>query len=153
MIYLSVEGLSQQFGDQPLFEGLKFSINKGDKVGLIAQNGAGKSTPLELLAGRNPPDAGVVHPGKGIVLGYLEQDPEMDNSMSIREFIDTAHTAMTAVIRNYEQALAKQTESQSVQDQKTLEQATAEMDALNAWDYRRRLEQLLTRFLLRDAAH
>ena len=150
MIYLSVEGLTKQYGDKPLFENLKFGINKGDKVGLIAPNGAGKSTLLKILAGREAGDTGEVHLGNGIKLGYLEQDPVMEKALSIKAYIDTAHTAQAEVIRKYEHALKMQAENPDRQYQKAFEEASAEMDSLAAWDYRRRLEQLLTRFNIID---
>ena len=49
---MSVEGLSKQFPEQLLFENLKFGIKKGDKIGLIANNGTGKSSLLKILAGK-----------------------------------------------------------------------------------------------------
>ena len=150
MIYLSVDGLSKQYGDQPLFENLKFGINKGDKVGLIAPNGAGKSTLLKILAGREAADTGDVHLGNGIKLGYLEQDPIMENALSIKAYIDTAYTSQAEVIRKYEHALKMQAENPDSQHQKAFEQASAEMDSFAAWDYQRRLEQLLTRFNITD---
>jgi ATP-binding cassette subfamily F protein uup len=150
MIFLSAEGLTKQYTEKPLFRDLKFGINKGDKVGLIARNGAGKSTLLKILAGRDAAEEGAVHLRNGITLGYLEQDPQMENSLSVSEFIDTAHTELAQAISNYQCALEMQAENQSEQNQKAFEQATAEMDALNAWDYQRRLEQLLTRFNITD---
>jgi ATP-binding cassette subfamily F protein uup len=146
MIYLSTEGLTKQYTDKPLFKDLKFGISKGDKVGLIAQNGAGKSTLLKVLASQDAPDAGSVHFKNGIKLGYLQQEPLMEGELSIRELIDTAHTTLAEAIRNYEITLEVQAENQSAQNQKQFEQATATMDALHAWDYQRRLEQLLTQF-------
>lgn len=146
MIYLSVEDLTKQYGDHPLFEDLKFGINKGDKVGLIAQNGAGKSTLLKILAGQDTADAGSVHLRKGIKLGYLEQDPQIDNTLTIRESIDTGHSEIAEVIRQYQQSLELHAEDPSVQNQAALEKFTEEMEVLHAWDYQRRLEQLLTRF-------
>ena len=150
MIYLSVEGLSKQFTDQILFKDLKFSLNKGHKVGLIAKNGAGKSTLLKLLAGQDTPDHGTVHLGNGVKLGYLEQEPRLDDTMSIRALINASHTALLTVIRTYEYTLKNQAENYTEQNQKAFELASAEMDAVHAWDYQRRLEQLLTKFNISD---
>ncbi|GJM27744.1 MAG: ABC transporter ATP-binding protein [Cyclobacteriaceae bacterium] len=146
MIFLSAEGLTKQYSENPLFKDLKLGINKGHKVGLIARNGAGKSTLLRILAGQDAPEEGQVHLRKGIKLGYLEQDPQIDNSVSIREFIDTVQTDLAETIRNYQLALEMQEKNQSEENQKVFEHVSAEMDAQNAWDYKRRLEQLLSRF-------
>ncbi len=146
MIYLSVEGLAKQFTDQILFEDLKFSLSKGHKVGLIAKNGAGKTTLLNILAGQDTPDHGTVHLGNGVKLGYLEQEPQMQDSMSIDALIETSHTNLQQVIRTYQHTLKAQAEDYTEQNQKAFELASAEMDAVNAWDYQRRLERLLTKF-------
>ncbi len=150
MIYLSVEGLTKQFTDQILLKDLKFSLNRGHKVGLIAKNGAGKTTLLKILAGQDTPDHGTVHLGNGVKIGYLEQEPQMEDSISIGELIDASHTALLKVIRTYQQALDTQAENLTAQNQKAFEQASAEMDAVNAWDYQRRLRQLLTQFNILD---
>jgi len=146
MIFLSVEGLTEQFSEKPLFSDLKFGISKGDKVGLIAKNGAGKSTLLKILAGRSAPTAGEVHLSHEIKIGYLEQQPEMEASLTIKEFINTGHKELSTAIHNYQAALELQSGQPSDQSNKLLEQAIAEMDVLDAWDYQRRLEQLLTKF-------
>ncbi len=150
MIYLSVEGLTKQFTDQILLKDLKFSLNRGHKVGLIAQNGAGKTTLLKILAGQDTPDHGTVHLGNGVKLGYLEQEPQLEGTTSIRTLIETAHTSLQQVIQTYEYTLKTQAKNYSEQNQKAFELASAEMDALNAWDYQRRLEQLLTKFNISD---
>jgi len=150
MIYLSVEGLTKQYTDQLLFKDLKFSLNKGHKVGLIAMNGAGKSTLLKVLAAQERPDHGTVHLGNGVKLGFLEQEPQMEDTMSISTLIETSHTSLQKVIRTYEHTLKTQAEDYTAQNQKAFELASAAMDAVNAWDYQRRLEKLLTKFNVTD---
>ena len=72
---LDVQGLSKRFGARVLFSGLSFSIAEGQKVGLIARNGTGKSTLLSLLTGHEQPDSGQIVYRNGIRVGYLEQQP------------------------------------------------------------------------------
>src|SRR5690625_7939610 len=86
MTYLSVENLSKQFGGDPLFEGLTFRIGREDKTALVAENGSGKSTLLKILAGKETPETGEVMIQKGITTGYLEQDPLLDDTKTIREY-------------------------------------------------------------------
>lgn len=76
--YLQVEGLEKAFGDHVLFQNLAFTINKGDKVGLIARNGAGKSTLLSILAGDEDYQAGTITFAKDLKVGYLPQIPHFD---------------------------------------------------------------------------
>ena len=75
MNLLSAENLSKSYGERVLFSGLTFGINQGQKVALIARNGTGKSTLLNILAGKDAPDSGQVTCRKGLRVAYLEQDP------------------------------------------------------------------------------
>ena len=58
--YLQVEGLTKSYGDRVLFGDISFGIDQGEKVGLVARNGTGKSTFLDILTGRESPDSGSV---------------------------------------------------------------------------------------------
>ena len=150
MIYLSVEDLSKHYPEQVLFENLKFALKKGDRIGLIANNGAGKTSLLKILAGKDMADSGSVHVRNNIRLAYLEQDPDFDGELSISELIDGSHTELLSVIRNFEKTLEEQAKNFTDKTQKAFEHASAEMDQANAWDYERRLTQLLTRFNITD---
>ena len=150
MTYLSVENLSKKFGLKTLFEGITFGISKGDKTALIAQNGTGKSTLLRILAGKETPDAGEVMVRNGIRAGLLEQEPELDDSMTINEFITHGSNEMVKVVRNYERAVEAQAENYSESTQKAFDKALAEMDAKNAWDYEQRLQQILGHLDIHD---
>lgn len=72
---LDVQNVSKRFGARELFANLSFSIAEGQKVGLIARNGTGKSTLLSILTGRESQDEGAIVYRNGIRTGYLEQDP------------------------------------------------------------------------------
>jgi len=143
MTYLSTENLSKSFGIKPLFSGLTFGISKGDKTALIAQNGTGKSTLLRILSGKEPADKGEVMVRNGIRIGYLEQEPELDDSMTISDFIATGESEMVRIVRNYEIAAQRQAENFNTETQNAFEKAAASMDAANAWDYEQRMEQIL----------
>ncbi|MCP4550740.1 MAG: ABC-F family ATP-binding cassette domain-containing protein, partial [Bacteroidetes bacterium] len=146
MNYLSAENLSKYIGDRILFEGLSFGINRGEKIALIAQNGAGKTSLLRILSGQKTADNGTVLRREGIKIGYLEQEPSLDNRSSINEFIKGSHSEVLSIIRKYEAALSAQTESYNDVSQRNFESASAEMDKNNAWDYELRLKQMLSRF-------
>ena len=72
--YLQVENLSKRFGEQLLFENISFGIGKNQKVSLIAKNGMGKSTLLQIIAGKDSPESGSVIFRNDITIGYLEQN-------------------------------------------------------------------------------
>lgn len=146
MNYLSAENLSKTYGDKTLFQDLNFGLHKGEKTALIANNGTGKSTLLKILVGQESPDTGKVTLRDGIKIAFLEQDPLLDNDLTIDELIASSHSSISNIIQNYKNALQEQNEHHTTEAQKNLEIATAEMDHKNAWDYERRLKQLLTLF-------
>ncbi|MEX0721599.1 MAG: ABC-F family ATP-binding cassette domain-containing protein [Balneolaceae bacterium] len=143
MTYLSVENLSKNFGIKPLFENLTFGISKGDKTALIAPNGTGKSTLLEILAGGMEPDKGEVMIQNGIRLGFLKQEPELDESMTISEFISHGDSDKIRIVSAYEKAVHRQAEDFTIENQKAFEKATSAMDAANAWSVEQEIEQIL----------
>ncbi len=148
MNYLSIKELSKSYGEKILFEGISLGLHKGEKTALIANNGTGKSTLLKIIAGKEEADEGEVVFRNGIKLGYLPQQPVFDESMTINELVSGSHSEVLAVIREYEEALHYQAENHSKEAQQRVEKATAQMDLQKAWDYERRLKQILTKFLI-----
>ena len=84
--YLQIDGLTKSIGDRMLFRDVTFGIYEGDKIGLIAQNGAGKSTFLNVLAGKEDYDSGRVVYRNDLRVGYLEQQPPFDPQQSLLDF-------------------------------------------------------------------
>lgn len=84
--YLQVEGLTKSYGDRVLFGDISFGIDQGEKVGLVARNGTGKSTFLNILTGRESPDSGSVIWRNGIRVGYLEQQPPLDSELNAVDY-------------------------------------------------------------------
>jgi len=146
MNYFSAENLSKSFGDQILFEGLSFGLSRGDKVALVARNGTGKTTLLRILMGKMDPDTGEYTFRSGLRRAFLEQAPDLDGSLTIDQLIVTTNTPVISVIRSYEKALADHTKHKTPVADKNLQLATNEMDQADAWDYERRLKQLLDLF-------
>ena len=81
--YLDVQNLTKTFGADILFENISFSVAEGQKVGLIAKNGTGKSTLLSILTGKEDYDSGEIVYANGIKVGYLEQTPHYDPEESV----------------------------------------------------------------------
>ncbi len=152
MNYLSAENLSKTYGDKALFEGLSFGLHKGEKTALIANNGTGKSTLLRIMAGKEIPDTGQVILRDGIKTAFLEQDPYFEPGLSIDELIDSSHSSVSKVISKYNDAIQSESELHNAETQKNLEKAIAKMDHVQAWDYERRLKQLLSLFLITDTS-
>jgi ATP-binding cassette subfamily F protein uup len=90
--YLQVENLTKSYGDHILFSDVTFSIGQGEKVGLIAQNGKGKTTLLRILAGEEDCDSGLITLKKDLKIGFLSQEPQFDPAKSILDNILAEHT-------------------------------------------------------------
>lgn len=90
--YLQVENLTKSYGDHLLFADVTFSIGQGEKVGLIAQNGKGKTTLLRILAGEEDYDSGTIVVKKDLKIGYLSQEPKFNPALSILDNVITGGT-------------------------------------------------------------
>ena len=147
MNYLNGENLSKDLGERILFKDLDISINKGDKIALVANNGTGKSSLLKILAHAEQPDNGIVRLRKGLRSAYLPQEPVFDEG-TIQNLIDHSSSHIMATIRAYEASLEAQTEDYNTETQRAFEHASAAMDEAEAWDFERKLKELLTRFTI-----
>ncbi|GAA5520602.1 ABC-F family ATP-binding cassette domain-containing protein [Aliifodinibius salicampi] len=145
MTYLSTENLSKNYGPKVLFQGLSFGITEGDKTALIAENGTGKSTLLKILAGEEQPDGGKVMVQNDIRIGFLEQDPNLDENLTIREFIAQNDNQTVEIIQQYHQAAEQQAEDYNEENRKKFERASEAMDTVGAWDYEQRMEKILSK--------
>ncbi len=81
--FLDVQGLSKSFGALRLFDDISLSVSEGQRVGLIARNGTGKSTLLSIIAGKESADAGEIVFRRGLKVGFLEQSPVFDDNESV----------------------------------------------------------------------
>lgn len=137
MIDLQIEGLSKSFGDLVLFDNISFVVEERQRIGLIAPNGRGKSTLLKIVAGEEVPDGGKVVLRNDIRIGYLEQEPHFDNTLTVIEACLQRNSEKARLIADYEQAMA-------VGDESNLQHLIEEMDRLDAWDYEQRAKQILS---------
>ena len=103
--YLQVEGLQKSFGDLVLFEDLSFGIAEGQRVGLIAKNGTGKTTLLNILYGKEGKDGGEVIYRKDLSVGYLEQSPSYPENLTVLEACFYQGNEVTELIRDYEKCM------------------------------------------------
>ncbi len=143
MNYLLAENISKSFGEKVLFTGLNLSIMQGQKIALVARNGAGKSSFLKILMGKDIPDSGEVRISKDITTGYLEQDPHLEPDKTVIESVLFAENHILKAIENYEEALEQNALDHSNINEKRLEDAMNQMDTLKAWDYEQKIRQIL----------
>lgn len=91
MSLLTLTNITQKFGYKILYENVQLQDNRGKHLGLIGQNGAGKSTLIKIMTGEMLPDEGQVHWQKNIRQSYLDQYVEVDEMLTIEEFLKTAY--------------------------------------------------------------
>ncbi len=137
MNLLSVENLSKRYGPKLLVENFSFGMAKGEKVAIVAPNGSGKTTLLRAIAGVEPADSGEITFRSGIRVGYLPQEPEFAEGLSLTDAIMVSDNPMTAAIKKYEKAI------QNPDDADALQHAMEEMDHTNAWDFEARVREVL----------
>ena len=141
MVYLQVENLTKSFGDRLLFENISFGIDQGQRVALIAQNGTGKTTLLNLLTGRESQDSGTITYRRDIRVGCLTQDPDFQPGMTVSQACFTSDNDVVKAIAHYENLI--ETHADDPMYSEEIQLAMANMDRLNAWDYEVRIKQIL----------
>ena len=134
--YLQIDKLTKSFGDLVLFEDITFGIAQGQKVGLIAKNGTGKTTLLNIIAGKEDYDSGAVVFRNDLRVGYVEQMPHYPDGLTVLQACFYSPNETVRLIAEYEQAMASG-------DHSNLEDILLRMDNLKAWDYEQRAKQIL----------
>lgn len=135
--YLQIDGLTKSFGDLVLFEDITFGIAQGQKVGLIAKNGTGKTTLLNIIAGKEDYDSGAVVFRNDLRVGYLEQTPVYPEGLTVLQACFYSPNETVRLIAEYEEAMASE-------DHSNLQDILMRMDNLKAWDYEQRAKQILS---------
>ena len=138
MNYLSVENLSKSYGDKVLFEKITFGISRGDKVALVAKNGTGKTTLLNILQGKEIADEGRISWRKELTIEFLSQEPVFDEEMTVIDTLLNSKNKFTDVIKRYNLAI-------SGDPSVDMDAVIMEMTDLNAWDYENKVEEILSR--------
>ena len=141
--YLQVQELTRAVGDKVLFDRISFSIAQGQRIGLLAQNGTGKSTLLNIIAGKDYADSGQVIFHKGLRVGYLEQSPAYPMDLTVIEACFWHGNDTTNLIREYERCMLSP-------DHPHMQEILDRMDHENAWDYETRSKTILSKLCITD---
>ena len=144
MNLLSVENIAKSYGELVLFENISFGINKDQKIALIAKNGDGKTSILNILSGKDVPDSGLVNYRKGVRVSFLEQEPDLNPDLTIEETIFASDNEVLKVILAYEKAL------ENPEDEDAYQKAFEAMDRFDAWDFETQYKQILFKLKLED---
>lgn len=142
-IYLQAENLSKSFGDLTVFSDISLSLFQYQRTAIIAKNGTGKSTLLNILTGNDSPDAGKVTLRNDVRVGYLAQNPELNEKATILENVFGTDDEISTTIRSYEKALAND-------DKNLLHHAMEAMDRLNIWEREVKAKQILSKLRIEN---
>ena len=142
MNLLSVENISKAFGERIILQNISFGINKDQKIAFIAKNGTGKTTLLNIMAGKDLPDSGQVVFRKGIHIGFLSQNPYFDEELTVEETIFATDNPILRLIQTYEHAL------QHPENEDAYQKAFEQMELHNAWDFETQYKQILFKLKL-----
>ena len=126
--YLQIENLTKSYGNRILFADITFGVNEGEKIGIIAKNGTGKSTLLNIISGKESPDSGKITFRNDLRVSILEQMPNFADNATVIDACMHDDSKMAQTISHYEQAL-------SSGNSDNINKAIQLMDAAGAWDY------------------
>ncbi|MBR2359018.1 MAG: ABC-F family ATP-binding cassette domain-containing protein [Bacteroidaceae bacterium] len=140
---LQVENLTKSFGDLVLFQDISFGLAEGQRIGLIAKNGSGKTTLLNILSGKEGYDDGAITYRRDVHVGYLEQSPVYPPELTVLEACFWHASPVTQLIKEYERCM-------ETEGNPGLEELLARMEHEKAWDYERKIKQILSQLKIRD---
>lgn len=141
--YLQVDGLLKRIGDRVLFDHISFGIAEGQRIGLIARNGTGKSTLLNIICGKDGYDEGNIVFRKDLKIGYLEQAPHYPDNLTVLEACFWHGNSTTNLIRAYEECM-------QTPGNPGLAELLERMDHEEAWAYEDKAKQILSKLKIND---
>ncbi len=146
MNFLTLENITKSYGEKVLFQNISLHIDKGQKIGLIAKNGTGKTTLMRVIAGREGSEGerAKIILRKDIRIGWLDQEPKFHPELDVLSAVLDPANPLVRVLQRYEHALAHPELIQELQD------AIAEMDHQNAWSFEAKVKETLFRFRMEN---
>ena len=147
---LTIENLTKSYSDKLLFNDLNFGISQGQKIALVAHNGVGKSTLLNIITGIDIPDEGRIIKKEGLKIAYLKQDPKFTPGTLVKDVLFHLDNVYVNTIENYHLSLNNYQKNPSDKNQELLDVAITKMDLQEAWDYETRMNEILDVFQIGD---
>jgi ABC transport system ATP-binding/permease protein len=135
---ISAESVSKTFNDRWLFKDITLGISQGEKFGLVGNNGVGKSTLLKILTGEIKPDGGKVSLRQGTRVGFLTQQPTVDENLTVKDVLFNDSNEVARVVKEYEDCL-HHPDTNPDRMQAVLER----MEELKAWDYDAKVQEVI----------
>ena len=140
---LTLKNIVKNFGTRVLLKGLNFTINSGDRIGVLGVNGCGKSTLMKLIAGIDTQFEGEKILRKGINMGYVAQEPPLDEDKTVKENVMLGAKAITDLLERYDELNILLGEVEGDELDKVmgdLEEIQHEIDSKNGWEIDRQIE-------------
>ena len=131
MSLLEITGLTHSFGENLLYKNAGFTLNKGEHIGIVGQNGTGKSTLIKICTEQIIPDSGRVIWQPNITIGYLDQYAEIDHTLTMKEFLKSAFAKLFEIEIQVMQLYEKAADG----DMKNLELAAYYQEQLETHDF------------------
>lgn len=144
MNLITLENINKSYSEKILLKDVSLGINEGDKIGLIGLNGAGKSTFLKIVGGREDFFEGTRIQGKNVRIEYLSQDNEFDDNTTVLEQIFKGETREMKLLMKYEEVLNKIENGEAVSDD-SLINLQAQIDNQNLWDLESEAKSILNK--------
>ncbi len=151
MALLTLNAIELAFGHVSLLDRVSMSIERGERVGVIGRNGAGKSSLLSLIAGLREPDDGTIVRASGVTVALVSQEPELPKDATVLEAVTEGLPAAAQIVA-YERAAARVATDHSDEAMSALADVQASLDANDGWTTAHRLERVMARFALDGAA-
>ena len=144
IIYSMIEVGKTYANGQKVLHDISLSYFYGAKIGVLGLNGSGKSTLLRIMAGVDKDHLGETVLSEGYSIGYLEQEPQLDNDKTVREIVEEGAAETVAALKEFDEINAKFGEEMTDDEMQALIERQGEvqqkLDALNAWDLDSRLD-------------
>lgn len=142
-LMLQINNLTKSFGDLVLFENISFGMVEGQRLGLIAKNGTGKTTLLNILSGKEGYDSGNIVFRRDLRVGYLEQDPQYPAGLTVLEACFHHGNSTVELIKEYERCM-------ETDGHPGLDELLVCMDHEKAWEYEQKAKQILSQLKIRN---
>ncbi|WP_367333103.1 ABC-F family ATP-binding cassette domain-containing protein [Limosilactobacillus sp.] len=150
---MKAEGLTSTYGEKVLFDHIDFIINENDRIGLIGVNGSGKTSLLNVIAGDVSPESGQITTPNDYTIGYLKQQPQLDESKTIMEAVFAGDQTIFKTVRQYEEALNKfSAHPEDPQAVDRYNKMQNRMDQEDAWEADSRIKTILTQLKIKDTS-
>ena len=148
----TISDLKKSYGAKTILENIHLSFYHGTKIGIVGENGSGKSTLLKIMAGEDKEFDGKAEPLKGIRVGFISQEPQLDMAKTVRENVEDAFSDIKNLLNEFNEISAKMSEPLSDEEmEKALEKMGRlqdQIDSADGWELDRQIDVAMNALVL-----